>query len=126
MNYSIGSNWSIGLSVFNLGRNKLSDYPEDRYSTTMRLGTRYRLSDKTMLLAEFEKDIAHDLRSKIGVEYAPVKSVAFRGGFATSPIELSFGLGWNISKAYTLDFGTQYHQILGWSPHVSFKYVFQR
>ena len=124
LSYSVNGDWSIGMSVFNIGRNKLSLSPEDRYSTTMRLGTKYQLSEKTMLLAEFEKDIEHDLRSKIGIEYLPVKSIAFRGGFATSPIELSFGLGWLISEKYTLDFGTQFHQLLGWSPHISFKYVF--
>ena len=124
LSYSVNGDWSIGISVFNIGRNKLSLSPEDRYSTTMRLGTKYQLSQKTMLLAEFEKDIEHDLRSKIGIEYLPVKSLAFRGGFATSPIELSFGLGWLISEKYTLDFGTQFHQLLGWSPHISFKYVF--
>ena len=124
LSYSVNGDWSIGMSVYNIGRNKLSLYPEDRYSTTMRLGTKYQLSEKTMLLAEFEKDVEHDLRSKVGIEYLPVKSLAFRGGFATSPIELSFGLGWLISEKYTLDFGTQFHQFLGWSPHISFKYVF--
>ena len=124
LSYSVNKEWSIGMAVFNIGRNKLSLSPEDRYSTTMRLGTKYQLSKKTMLLAEFEKDIEHDLRSKIGIEYLPVKSLAFRGGFATNPIELSFGLGWLISEKYTLDFGTQFHQLLGWSPHISFKYVF--
>lgn len=123
-NYTLNTDWSIGLAVFNLGRNKLTVSPDDRYSTTMRLGTKYQVSDKTMILAELEKDIEHPLRSKIGLEYIPSESIAFRGGFATQPIELSFGLGWIISKKYTLDFGTQFHQILGWSPHISFKYAF--
>jgi len=54
----------------------------------------------------------------------PSETFAFRGGFATQPIELSFGFGWLISKKYTLDFGTQFHQVLGWSPNISFKYAF--
>lgn len=123
-NYSIGSDWSIGLAVFNIGRNKLTENPDDRYSTLMRLGTRYKVSDKTLVLAELEKDIEHPLRSKIGIEYLPSEIFAFRGGFATQPIELSFGIGWLISKKYNLDFGTQFHQILGWSPNISFKYAF--
>ena len=123
-NYALNSDWNIGLAIFNLGRNKLTVDPDDRYSTTMRLGTKYQVSERTMLLAEFEKDIEHPLRSKIGIEYLPAKKLAFRGGFATQPIELSFGLGWIISEKYALDFGTQYHQILGWSPNISFKYAF--
>ena len=123
-NYSIGPDWTIGLAVFNIGRNKLTENPDDRYSTSMRLGTKYQISDKTLILAELEKDIEHPLRSKIGIEYLPSETFAFRGGFATQPIELSFGIGWLISKKYSLDFGTQFHQILGWSPNISFKYAF--
>lgn len=122
-NYAIDSDWSIGLSVFNLGRNKLSVSPDDRYSTSMRLGSKYSVSDRTRIVAELEKDIEHPLRSKIGIEYLPSNSLAFRVGFATQPIDLGFGLGWNISDKYVLDFGTQYHQILGWSPNISFKYA---
>ena len=121
--YQINSNWGFGLSIFNLGRNKLTELPEDRYSTTMRFGTKYHVSAKTLVLAELEKDVEHPLRSKVGLEYLPYNSLAFRAGFATAPIELSFGFGWNISDKYNLDFGTQYHQILGWSPNFSFKYV---
>ena len=123
-NYSLNSDWSIGLAVFNIGRNKLTEIPDDRYSTSMRLGTKYQISDKTLILAELEKDVEHPLRSKIGIEYLPSETFAFRGGFATQPIELSFGFGWLISKKYTLDFGTQFHQLLGWSPNISFKYAF--
>ena len=120
-----GASLSISciFSIFNLGRNKLTELPEDRYSTTMRFGTKYHVSAKTLILAELEKDVEHPLRSKVGLEYLPYNSLAFRAGFATAPIELSFGFGWNISDKYNLDFGTQYHQILGWSPNFSFKYV---
>lgn len=121
--YQINSNWGFGLSIYNVGRNKLTELPEDRYSTTMRFGTKYLVSTKTMILAELEKDVEHPLRSKIGIEYLPFNSLAFRAGFATEPIEMSFGIGWNISEKYNLDFGTQYHQTLGWSPNFSFKYV---
>ena len=121
--YVLNADWSIGLSVFNVGRNIIVFDPEDRYSTSMRLGTKYQVSERTLLLAELEKDVEHPLRSKIGIEYMPAESIAFRAGFATQPIELSFGLGWIISSKYALDFGTQFHQILGWSPHISFKYV---
>ena len=54
-NYSLNSDWSMGLAVFNIGRNKLTEIPDDRYSTSMRLGTKYQISDKTLILAELEK-----------------------------------------------------------------------
>ncbi len=123
LSYKVTEDWTFGLSVFNLGRNKLTEMPEDRYCTSMRFGTQYLVSEKTMLVGELEKDIEHPLRTKIGLEYLPIKNLAFRCGFATQPIELTFGLGWIISDQYALDFGTQYHQILGWSPNVSFKYA---
>ena len=120
--YNITPDWSFGLAVFNLGRNKLVEDPIERYSTSMRLGTSYKVSDKVLLVGELEKDIVHPMRAKSGIEYMPSKNMAFRMGFATKPIALSFGLGWVFSSKYFLDFGTEYHQVLGWSPNISFRY----
>lgn len=116
----ISDYWSIGFSVFNISRNKLSNYMEDRYSSVMRFGTSYKLSKSVLLLAEAEKQVEYALRIKTGVEYLPMENLYIRGGFATAPIEFSFGFGYAFKGVYKLDFGTSYHQILGWSPHTSF------
>ena len=118
---SITEDWKIGMSVFNLGRAKLDDYEDDRFTTLMRLGTSYSFSDKVMATAELEKNVDYPLRIKAGIEYQVVNNVYVRGGFATEPIEVSFGLGYKF-KVFQLDLGSAYHQQLGWAPHFSFTY----
>jgi len=119
--YEVSKNWRFGLAVFNLGRNMMVEEPKERYATSIRLGTAYKVSSMVLLVAELEKDLLHAMRYKSGIEYQPSENLLFRIGFATHPIELSFGLGWVFSSRYHLDFGTQYHQILGWSPNISFR-----
>lgn len=114
----ITENWRMGLSVFNLNRAKLSNYQDDRLSTIMRLGTSYTFSEKVLVSIEAEKDLDYALRGKLGLEYQIVDHFFLRGGVATAPLELSFGLGYHL-QMIQIDFGTAYHQILGWSPHFS-------
>jgi long-subunit fatty acid transport protein len=120
----ITEKWNIGFSLFNLGRNKLSEYQEDRYSTVMRFGSSYLISKKVLLTAEAEKNVDYALRGKAGIEYKLLDNFFIRGGFATAPIEGSFGFGYRFKEMLKLDIGSSYHQILGWSPHCSFSYQF--
>jgi len=114
--------WRVGMSVFNLGRAKLSSYEDDRFSTIMRLGTSYSFSEKLMVVAEAEKNIEYALRLKVGLDYMVAKQFYFRAGVATQPVELSFGFGYKL-KSFQLDLGSAYHQQLGWSPHFGITYI---
>jgi len=113
--------WSMGFSVFNLSRTRLSEFKDDRLTTVMRLGTSYEFSKKLLIAAEFEKSIEYDLRFKSGLEYQIIDDFYFRGGIATAPVEFSFGTGYNFG-IIQLDLGTAYDMILGWSPHFSITY----
>jgi hypothetical protein len=116
----ISENWHIGFSILNLTRNELSAFQEDRYTTALRLGTRYLVSKKVLLVGEIEKNVDFPIRFKSGVEYEPAENLYFRGGFGTAPIEFSFGFGYHWKGMYKLDVGSAYQQIIGWSPNVSF------
>ena len=122
LSYKVSKDWRFGMAIFNVGRNGLIEEPLERYGSSMRLGTAYKVSNMVLVVAELEKDILNPMRFKSGIEYEPLHNLIFRIGFATNPIELSFGLGWFFSERYHLDFGTQYHQILGWSPNMSFRF----
>ncbi len=126
LSYQITKDWQFGLAIFNVGRNELIEDPVERYGSSMRLGTAYKVSNMVLVVVELEKDIINSMRFKTGIEYKPLHNVIFRIGFSTNPIELSFGLGWLFSERYHLDFGTQYHQILGWSPNVSFRFDLEK
>jgi hypothetical protein len=116
--YTISEKWRMGCSVFNLGRTKFSDYQNERFGTTMRLGTSYNLSSKVLLSLEAEKNINYPLRAKMGMEYQPINQFFIRGGLSTAPFEGSFGFGYKF-KPLQLDLGSSFHQVLGWSPHFS-------
>lgn len=112
----VSRNWKIGASVCNLGRAKLADFADDRFTTMMRLGTSYTFSEKVLLALDFEKNLDHDVRIKTGIEYEMVKNFKLRGGVATAPIELSAGIGYEWNQLQ-IGVGSSYHQILGWSPN---------
>jgi hypothetical protein len=46
---------------------------------------------------------------------------SLRGGFATGRVEGTFGFGLNF-EALSIDLGSSYDQILGWSPNFSISY----
>ena len=117
----IKDNWKVGVAVFNVGRTKLADFQDDRFSTTFRFGSSYHFSKKVLVSGEFEKSIDYQARFKAGVEYEVVSDFFIRGGVATTPIEVSFGAGYQFN-VLQLGLGTSYHQVLGWSPHFSLTY----
>jgi hypothetical protein len=120
--FLITENWKVGMSVFNIGRAKLAAFADDRFTTLMRLGTSYKVSDKVLVVAEAEKNVDYPIRIKAGMDYQVVKNFYFRAGLATQPIEATFGFGYKM-KSLQLDIGSAYHQQLGWSPHFSLTFT---
>jgi hypothetical protein len=120
----LGEKLSLGFSVFNLGRTKLSEFQDDRFTTLMRLGAGYRLSKRLIFLLELENEITKKPRLKGGIEYSPSDMFYVRAGFQGAPIEFSFGFGakW---KKFKLDLATHYHQQLGWTPSASMIFQFK-
>lgn len=114
--------WKVGISVFNLGRAKLSSYQNDRYTTLMRIGTSYMVSDKVMIMAEAQKNVDFKTDFKGAVEYQAFKNFYLRLGASSAPIDFTFGFGYKW-KVISIDLGTAYHQTLGWSPNFSLTYV---
>ena len=85
-------------------------------------GMNYRLSEQFILFTELEKNVIHPLQVKFAAEYKPTSKWFFRGGISTAPLAFSFGVGGRFKDRMQLDLGTAYHQLLGWSPHVSFQF----
>ncbi len=111
----------LGCSVLNIGRTKIASNSNERLTTLMRLGMQYVISDQIFIVSELEKNVLYPLSVKIGAEYKPSAKICFRGGLSTAPISFSFGVGTQFKSRFQLDFGTAYHQLLGWSPHISFQ-----
>ena len=120
----VNESWKIGFSVFNLGRTKLSDFEDDRLSTLFRLGTTYTISKKLFFTVEANKDVDSKIQFRGGMEYEALKNFYLRAGISSNPTELSFGMGYKWKKIQ-LDAASNYHQVLGFSPAISFTYSFE-
>jgi len=116
----IAEKWNIGASVMNVGRQRISTL-DDRFSTVMRIGCQYLPSKRVLVLAEVEKDVLHPISFKGAIEYQPLDVLFIRVGTQSGPTHFSFGFGY-CKKGFAIDLGTQYHQVLGWSPMIGLNY----
>lgn len=115
-------NLRMGFSITNIGRMRVNEYQDERLSTNFRLGVGYSISNKVLFLLEGSKTVIDKARVKAAVEYQAVKNFYVRAGVAGAPIECSIGFGYKW-KTISIDAGSSYHQILGWSPNFSLTYT---
>jgi len=94
-----------------------------RYSSRIKVGTFYSLSDLFSLTTELENDFDDHFILKSGIEYNIFNKLIVRMGFSGKPYQFSSGIGFQVKKL-TLDLATTYNQYLGNSPSVSFQYQF--
>ncbi len=113
----ISDDLAIGFSVMNIGRAKLSDFQDDRFSTLIRLGASYQIVEDLLITAEITQEVAFQARLRGGFEYNPeaVSMLFIRCGVQSNPMELAFGFGVDF-QSVKLDLATQYNQLLGWTP----------
>lgn len=120
----LNEKWSIGFSVLNLGRMKITPL-NDRFATVLRGGLIYKPSKKINILAEVEKQVITKISFKGAIEYIPIEQFSIRLGAHSGPMEFSFGFGYK-SKNFAIDAHTHYHPILGWSPGIGLNYQIQK
>jgi hypothetical protein len=114
----------LGFHVYSPARIQLV---EDEFLPSLfRLGLNYSPSDKLQILAEVEKNIDYPVRSKFGLEYTLFDAFKMRVGAATEPLNLSFGLGYQLGNGLSLDIASTYHDILGFTPTAGVSYAIQK
>ena len=88
----------------------------------MQLGINYKFSSQVLATIEAEKNLLNKPVFRAGLEYHTNEVLYLRAGIGTSPSLASFGIG--IKKdAYQFDIAASYHQVLGFSPEISFQYT---
>lgn len=113
----------IGVSVLGLG----SRQDADRifvYPTVLKAGISYQPSLKVILLGEFEKSLLQPLTFKGGAEYKSSESFLLRCGVNTHQKSMSIGIGYRLKSKLTIDVGSAWQQLFGWSPHAGIVYSF--
>jgi len=119
---NLNSKMMLSTHIFNPTRSKLNDYNDERIPTVLRIGINYKFSKQVLATVEAEKNLLNKPVFRAGLEYHTNDMIYLRAGIGTSPTLASFGVG--IKKdAYQFDIAASYHQVLGFSPEISFQYT---
>ena len=113
----------LGVHVFNPTQSALGGEISEEIPTVFKLGALYEVSDKVVVAVESEKDMDQSAIFKTGVEYHIIEKLFVRGGIATNPTYSTVGFGLKL-KQFDIDFATNYHQQLGYTPQFSLTYHF--
>ncbi|WP_086543286.1 PorV/PorQ family protein [Algoriphagus antarcticus] len=110
--------FSIGASISNLNRSKISKDSETRLPTGVSLGLFYSPISQFQIHLEVEKDIQIKPIVKAGLEYALKDWIFLRTGINSNPSRLFFGMGLK-SNQFSLDYAYGQNQALGSTNHLS-------
>lgn len=116
---------SFGAHIVNINQPIVHHVTGERIPTRLVAGMAFTLSEKLVAAAEIEKDLRHTPTLKAGIEYQPVKKIAFRSGVNLHPESAFFGLGFKIRKL-DLDYSLQYKHIFGLSHHAAVTFPLSR
>ncbi|MCS6968808.1 MAG: hypothetical protein RMJ44_08515 [Cytophagales bacterium] len=111
----------IGAHIFNFNQARLADFQDERLPTIMKIGISYRPHSRFILNLEGEKDILLPPRTKVGLEYRLVNSLALRTGIATQPHTGAFGLSLYLKKL-EIGYALAIHQYLLPCHHLALRY----
>ncbi len=115
----------IGAHVFNPSKASYNMADRQEVPVIFQAGIGYYLTDKLLIVAETEKDTEEKAVFLGGIEYNIIKNIFGRFGLSTYELSgYSFGIGF-VHKGINADMAFSHHQILGFTPHVSFSYSFR-
>lgn len=110
--------FSIGASILNLNRSKISNNSETKLPTGVSLGVFYTPISQLQIHVEVEKDIEIKPIVKAGLEYGIKDWIFIRTGINSNPSRLFFGIGLK-SNRFSLDYAYGQNQALGNTNHMS-------
>ena len=115
---------SGGFHIFNPIGARFMDSNND-VPTIFRIGLAHQFSKEVLASVEVEKDIDFEEAVKIGLEYLITEKIYIRGGISTNPFLSSLGVGYQ-SDRLKIDFASSVHTVLGYTPHISLSYQFNK
>jgi hypothetical protein len=118
-------NLSLGAHIVNLNQPTISTSENEKLPTTLVIGVGFKLSSKTYLTTEIEKDFDYAATWKTGFEYQLNKKFTFRTAFNVNPHAGFFGFGFRPRK-FKLDYAYQHHFTFGARHQATVGYIFNR
>lgn len=115
----------ISFHVFNPTTTKNDNHSIEHLPTIIKAGIAYTFQKNTFIGIETEKDLIENPVLKVGIEQFFLDHYFLRTGITTNPSEYAFGFGF-CSKNFKIDLAYMFHQELGFSPHISLSYAFNK
>ncbi len=115
----------VGAHIYNPIRASRHSDGNYKTPTVLRLGMTYQPNDKLLWALEVEKNMWMPTRLRTGLEYHFIDPVYFRAGVATNPSTVYMGLGYEVSKQFSIDAACSYHTVLGITPSINVTYNFK-
>ncbi|MBK6612194.1 MAG: hypothetical protein IPI59_13890 [Sphingobacteriales bacterium] len=94
----------------------------DNLPTILQVGMLFNATDALSFFAEIEKNLVEKPIFKVAVEYAIAKKFFVRGGISGYPAQASLGAGVQVGNHIFIDFGSAWHQTLGYSPAFTLRF----
>lgn len=119
---NLNDDFQIAAHIYNPFMVKLGEVNPEITPAIFKLAAAYKVETDILILAEYEQSVYEHGIFKIGMEYHLIEKFFVRGGLATNPNLFSFGVGFNFN-GFNIDFGSSYHQTLGFSPKFGMYYL---
>lgn len=119
--YQANERWSFGAAVLNVNQLRLSEYQDDRFAATLRLGGLFKASDKVKLLSDIWKSTEQQLIVGFGLAYEALPHFHLRAGVKSGGNIFACGLGYDW-KSFQINCASSYHILLGFVPQFGLKW----
>ncbi|MFK7981019.1 MAG: hypothetical protein AB8G86_13620 [Saprospiraceae bacterium] len=119
LQYEILDKLTAGIHVFNPIRATIGT---QNLPSIIQIGITYQVADYLTISGAIEKDTTLPYNVKFGLEYQVADKIQLRAGMNSNPNRLSFGVGYLVNQLQ-LNVAATYHDILGFSPAVGFRFM---
>jgi len=119
LQYEILDKLTTGIHVFNPVRARIG---AESLPAIIQIGLTYQVADYLTISGAIEKETILPYNAKIGLEYEIAKKIQLRAGMNSHPNRLSFGVGYLVNQLQ-LNVATTYHDVLGFSPALGFRFI---
>lgn len=122
----LSSQLDAGIQISNISQAKVSKQTGERIPTSLAVGFNYHPDQNLRVLGELFYELERAPVVKVGLEYMPLKYVAFRSGINAGEQTLLFlGLGLR-HRIIHIDYALETHPLLGMSQHIGLAYQLQQ
>jgi hypothetical protein len=111
----------LGAKAMNINDPHYRNDP-DQLPRSLSAGISYNLANNVLLTSEVYKDVDFPVSFRGGLEIKVMRFLQMRVGVTTEPVTFALGVGIH-NRKWKVNFVTQNHQVLGWSPGIDFSWL---